>query len=487
MKLGDTGEAFFVEEIEEDESSDLELTIPSYLATSPIPDSNCSGELDDVTSSGIASPVNESNDPTATGLPPDFHPYSDGEVSPPECGSPKDSSHKFPPRPVSPLSDSEYEMSTPHHKTSTSDAPTGLENNHNQNNLNSSSTEHMSDMQPLWQWGEMPHVPSRKVSTVNTPISDNNINITLDQVTSGNHKIEEEELMISMDGFTESPPMIESPPSEKSTDMNDSNPSDDVIINNVNHAKSEPVAIINGNNHHVMKNNNDELITDDSDGTKINIEDETGNNESIKRSPKTDMNGSKEDKNEKSPEANGTTGNSSSGRKKKKRKHYRKVLRLTSDQISGLNLSEGPNDAVFSVTTAYQGTTKCQCQIYLWRWDDKIVISDIDGTITKSDVLGQILPILGRDWAQSGVTNLFTKIYDNGYKLIYLSARAIGQAGTTRDYLRSVKQGHLCLPDGPLLLSPTSLISAFHRLVLLLFLLVLSHHVNHVLILFFFS
>ncbi|RWS08891.1 phosphatidate phosphatase LPIN1-like protein, partial [Dinothrombium tinctorium] len=142
---------------------------------------------------------------------------------------------------------------------------------------------------------------------------------------------------------------------------------------------------------------------------------------------------------------------------------FKKSLRLSSVQIARLNLHEGANEVVFSVTTAYQGTSRCKCHIYLWQYDDKIVISDIDGTITKSDVLGHILPILGKDWAQSGVANLFTKIRSNGYKLLYLSARAIGQARTTRDYLRSVRQGDLCLPDGPLLLSPTSLISAFHR------------------------
>lgn len=115
------------------------------------------------------------------------------------------------------------------------------------------------------------------------------------------------------------------------------------------------------------------------------------------------------------------------------------------------------------MTTAYQGTTRCKCHIYKWRWDDKIVISDIDGTITKSDVLGHILPIVGKDWAQSGVAQLFTKIKNNGYKLLYLSARAIGQASVTREYLKSIKQGDLSLPEGPLLLNPTSLISALHR------------------------
>ncbi len=128
-----------------------------------------------------------------------------------------------------------------------------------------------------------------------------------------------------------------------------------------------------------------------------------------------------------------------------------------------LHLREGPNEAVFSVTTAYQGTTRCKCHIYLWRHDDRVVISDIDGTITKSDVLGHILPIVGQDWAQSGVAQLFTKIKNNGYRILYLSARAIGQAHITREYLRSVRQGDLSLPDGPLLLNPTSLLSAFHR------------------------
>ncbi|XP_050670662.1 phosphatidate phosphatase LPIN3 isoform X2 [Leptidea sinapis] len=142
---------------------------------------------------------------------------------------------------------------------------------------------------------------------------------------------------------------------------------------------------------------------------------------------------------------------------------FRKTLRLTSEQIKNLNLREGINEMVFSVTTAYQGTTRCKCNVFRWRYDDKIVISDIDGTITKSDVLGHIFPLVGKDWAQSGVAQLFTKIKNNGYKLLYLSARAIGQAGVTREYLRSIKQGEVCLPDGPLLLNPTSLLRAFHR------------------------
>lgn len=142
---------------------------------------------------------------------------------------------------------------------------------------------------------------------------------------------------------------------------------------------------------------------------------------------------------------------------------FRKTLRLSSQQIEILNLKSGMNEVEFSVTTAYQGTSRCKCYLFKWRYNDKVVISDIDGTITKSDVLGHILPMVGKDWAQIGVAQLFSKIEENGYKMLYLSARAIGQSRATREYLRSIRQGDVQLPDGPLLLNPTSLISAFHR------------------------
>ncbi|XP_068144337.1 phosphatidate phosphatase LPIN3 isoform X5 [Drosophila tropicalis] len=152
-----------------------------------------------------------------------------------------------------------------------------------------------------------------------------------------------------------------------------------------------------------------------------------------------------------------------SNRSDEPKERYRKSLRLSSSAIKKLNLKEGMNEIEFSVTTAYQGTTRCKCYLFRWKHNDKIVISDIDGTITKSDVLGHILPMVGKDWAQLGVAQLFSKIEQNGYKLLYLSARAIGQSRVTREYLRSIRQGNVMLPDGPLLLNPTSLISAFHR------------------------
>ncbi|KAM9813510.1 phosphatidate phosphatase LPIN2 [Neosynchiropus ocellatus] len=142
---------------------------------------------------------------------------------------------------------------------------------------------------------------------------------------------------------------------------------------------------------------------------------------------------------------------------------YRKSLRLTSKQIEQLGLRDGANTVVFSVTTQYQGTCRCEAAIYLWNWDDRVIISDIDGTITKSDALGHILPQFGKDWTHKGIAKLYHNIHQNGYKFLYCSARAIGMAAITKDYLQWVNDRGTVLPKGPVLLAPSSLFSALHR------------------------
>jgi phosphatidate phosphatase LPIN len=44
---------------------------------------------------------------------------------------------------------------------------------------------------------------------------------------------------------------------------------------------------------------------------------------------------------------------------------------------------------------AVAGTARCTCNIFVWGQQERIVISDIDGTITKSDVRGMLLPMIG--------------------------------------------------------------------------------------------
>ncbi|KAK6338830.1 hypothetical protein TWF696_009638 [Orbilia brochopaga] len=139
-------------------------------------------------------------------------------------------------------------------------------------------------------------------------------------------------------------------------------------------------------------------------------------------------------------------------------KNYAKTLRLTSTQLKSLNLRPGANTLSFSVNKAV-----CNANLYLWKWNVPIVISDIDGTITKSDALGHFYNMLGRDWTHSGVAKLFTDISANGYNIIYLTSRSVGQADTTRNYLNGIVQDKYKLPKGPVIMSPDRTLAALRR------------------------
>ena len=155
-----------------------------------------------------------------------------------------------------------------------------------------------------------------------------------------------------------------------------------------------------------------------------------------------------------------------------------------------LGLKKGMNVISFSVRSSYSGFAICTSRIFLWESDYQVVISDIDGTITKSvpppcssliltrthrsDALGHVFTMIGRDWTHLGVAKLYTDIARNGYKMMYLTSRAIGQADTTREYLRGIKQNGYQLPEGPVIMSPDRLMTSLHRFVLPLSLVTLT-------------
>lgn len=55
-----------------------------------------------------------------------------------------------------------------------------------------------------------------------------------------------------------------------------------------------------------------------------------------------------------------------------------------------------------------------------------MIVSDIDGTITKSDLLGHLMPFISRDWSHEGIAKFFTELHHRGYIIVYLTARNIG-------------------------------------------------------------
>ena len=142
---------------------------------------------------------------------------------------------------------------------------------------------------------------------------------------------------------------------------------------------------------------------------------------------------------------------------------YRKTLVPTSAMLSELGLQMGCNEISFTVSSALQGVQTVYAWVYVYPPNVKLIVSDIDGTITKSDILGNLMPLVGRDWSHGGVTKLYSLIHKNGYEFIYLTSRAIGQANVTRGYIHSLRQGVDSLPAGPIIMSPDRLIQSFRR------------------------
>jgi len=115
------------------------------------------------------------------------------------------------------------------------------------------------------------------------------------------------------------------------------------------------------------------------------------------------------------------------------------------------------------VTSSDKKSKKLFANIFLWNYSDKIVISDIDGTITKSDIRGQILTLFGQQWYHDNIASLFAAIEERKYKIIYLSARSICQIDTTRNLIRSISQNGCSMPKGPMILNPNQLFSAIQN------------------------
>jgi len=128
-----------------------------------------------------------------------------------------------------------------------------------------------------------------------------------------------------------------------------------------------------------------------------------------------------------------------------------------------LNLKKGKNDIKFVCRSRLSGEHVLKSEIFLWDINDKIIISDVDGTITKSDILGVLLPMFGNNWAQPGITDLYDSIEKNGYKIIYLTARCIGHSSLTKNYLNNLVENNIKLPKGPLVMSPDGVFELFKR------------------------
>ena len=165
---------------------------------------------------------------------------------------------------------------------------------------------------------------------------------------------------------------------------------------------------------------------------------------------------------------NNNNNNNNNGKEKKEAKaakppRKRRNTRLTSDELKMLDLKPGLNTVTYSYKSRVFGTQTLECNLFLWDSGDKVVVSDIDGTITKSDVLGHIYTMVGKDYAHPGIASLYRKIVRNGYKILFVTSRAISQSNSTRAYLRTLTQNGETLPIGPVMCAPDPISTALYR------------------------
>jgi len=110
--------------------------------------------------------------------------------------------------------------------------------------------------------------------------------------------------------------------------------------------------------------------------------------------------------------------------------------------LSKLDLHKGKNQIEFTLEYLFVWEKTLTTDIYYFDETTKFFISDVDGTITKSDILGVFMPtILGKDWTQIGVAKLYHEINLRDYQVIYLSAKPFIAHLNVKWYLTNINQG----------------------------------------------
>lgn len=142
-----------------------------------------------------------------------------------------------------------------------------------------------------------------------------------------------------------------------------------------------------------------------------------------------------------------------------KQKNFYTSKILSSKELIKLNLKDGINEVIYS---CIYNKINVKFNIFKININSKIVISDIDGTITKSDVWGNLYDYAGKDYTHSGIAKLFSLIESNGYLFIYLSSRPFSHYNRTKLYLNNIYQDSYSMPKGAIFLSVSGLLNVIY-------------------------
>ena len=143
-----------------------------------------------------------------------------------------------------------------------------------------------------------------------------------------------------------------------------------------------------------------------------------------------------------------------------------KVLVPSQSYLSEMKLVPGKNRLRFELKSKVPESL--EIDLFLFDSNDRFIVSDIDGTITKSDLLGQMIPMAGLSfWLKDSLLRLFDRIAKNGYHFIYLTSRPVSMVSLTKNYIAAASSDGLGLPVGPVFCMPYSFSNALKSELLL--------------------
>ncbi|KAI9906930.1 hypothetical protein PsorP6_004199 [Peronosclerospora sorghi] len=139
-------------------------------------------------------------------------------------------------------------------------------------------------------------------------------------------------------------------------------------------------------------------------------------------------------------------------------------LVIPPEDLSFADLSEKlPNLVRFEHYQKYTNTVRyVDAKLHLWGPNESVVVVDLDGTLTISDVEGHIRTLrLGQyDFLHPGACNFFTKLHELEMRIVYLTARPLDWASASRTHLENALQESVSLPPGVLITNSTGLTGA---------------------------
>lgn len=73
--------------------------------------------------------------------------------------------------------------------------------------------------------------------------------------------------------------------------------------------------------------------------------------------------------------------------------------------------------------------------MYLYNLQDKIIISDMDGTMTKTDLMGIVSNYRDQPYIHDGYETFMNGLAKNGYKIVWLTMRSMAMYSFSKKYI----------------------------------------------------